>query len=45
MDFSPSPRAAVPDDAARAAYHLKWADRPAYDRMMREQAAKLEGKG
>jgi hypothetical protein len=32
----------VPDEPARQAYFLKWADRPAYDRMMREQAAKLE---
>ncbi len=32
----------VPDEAARFAYYLKWADRPAYDRMMREQAEKLE---
>ena len=32
----------VPDEAARFAYYLKWADRPAYDRMMRDQAEKLE---
>ena len=32
----------VPDEAARQAYFLKWADRPAYDAVMREQAAKLE---
>ncbi len=32
----------VPDDAARAAYHLKTTDRPAYDALMRSQAAKLE---
>ena len=32
----------VPDEAARLAYFLKWADRPAYDEMMREQAAKLD---
>jgi NAD(P)-dependent dehydrogenase (short-subunit alcohol dehydrogenase family) len=32
----------VPDDAARSAYELKQADRAAYDRMMRAQAAKLE---
>ena len=32
----------VPDEAARFAYFLKWADRPAYDKMMREQAEKLE---
>ena len=25
----------VPDEAARFAYYLKWADRPAYDQMMR----------
>ena len=31
----------VPDEAARFAYYLKWADRPAYDAMMRDQAAKL----
>jgi NAD(P)-dependent dehydrogenase (short-subunit alcohol dehydrogenase family) len=32
----------VPDEAARFAYYLKWHDRPAYDAMMRDQAAKLE---
>ena len=32
----------VPDEAARHAYLLKWADRPAYDAVMRDQAAKLE---
>jgi hypothetical protein len=32
----------VPDEAARQAYFLKWADRPAYDAVMRDQAAKLE---
>jgi NAD(P)-dependent dehydrogenase (short-subunit alcohol dehydrogenase family) len=32
----------VPDEAARFAYYLKWADRPAYDDMMRKQADKLE---
>jgi len=32
----------VPDEAARFAYYLKWADRPAYDDMMRKQAEKLE---
>ncbi len=32
----------VPDDAARFAYELKRDDRPAYDAMMRKQAAKLE---
>lgn len=32
----------VPDEAARFAYHLKWADRPAYDELMRKQAEKLE---
>ncbi|MFC7360491.1 SDR family NAD(P)-dependent oxidoreductase [Nocardioides astragali] len=31
----------VPDEPARQAYFLKWADRPAYDALMREQAAKL----
>ena len=29
----------VPDEAARQAYFLKWADRPAYDAVMRDQAA------
>ena len=32
----------VPDEAARQAYVLKWADRSAYDAIMREQATKLE---
>ena len=32
----------VPDEAARFAYSLKWADRPAYDEIMRRQAEKLE---
>ena len=32
----------LPDGAARQAYRLKWADRPAYDAVMRDQAAKLE---
>lgn len=32
----------VPDDAARAAWGLKQADRPGYDAVMRAQAAKLE---
>jgi NAD(P)-dependent dehydrogenase (short-subunit alcohol dehydrogenase family) len=32
----------VPDEPARQAYFLKWADRPAYDALMREQAAKLQ---
>jgi NAD(P)-dependent dehydrogenase (short-subunit alcohol dehydrogenase family) len=35
----------VPDDAARFAVDLKRDDRPAYDAMMRSQAAKLEGIG
>ena len=35
----------VPDEAARQAYLLKWADRGAYDALMREQAAKLEAAG
>ena len=29
----------VPDEAARTAYFMKWADRPAYDEVMRHQAA------
>lgn len=33
----------VPDPAARQAWGLKRADRPAYDAVMRAQAAKLEG--
>jgi hypothetical protein len=32
----------VPDEAARQAFFLKWADRPAYDAVMRDQAAKLQ---
>jgi NAD(P)-dependent dehydrogenase (short-subunit alcohol dehydrogenase family) len=32
----------VPDEPARQAYFLKWADRAAYDQVMRAQAAKLE---
>ena len=32
----------VPDEPARQACVLKWADRPAYDEVMRAQAAKLE---
>jgi len=32
----------VPDEAARQAYFLKWADRPAYDAVMRDQARKLQ---
>jgi NAD(P)-dependent dehydrogenase (short-subunit alcohol dehydrogenase family) len=35
----------LPDEAARAAYRLKTTDRPAYDAMMRAQAAKLEENG
>jgi NAD(P)-dependent dehydrogenase (short-subunit alcohol dehydrogenase family) len=31
----------LPDDAARAAYQLKLADRAAYDQVMRKQAARL----
>jgi hypothetical protein len=31
----------IPDDAARAAYSLKLADRAAYDAVMRKQAAHL----
>ncbi|PUA80254.1 SDR family NAD(P)-dependent oxidoreductase [Nocardioides currus] len=33
----------VPDEAARQAYFLKWADRAAYDDVMRAQARKLDG--
>lgn len=33
----------VPDEAARQAYSLKWADRAAYDDVMRHQAARLDG--
>lgn len=32
----------VPDEAARQAYFLKWADRAAYDDVMRHQAARLD---
>ena len=32
----------VPDEAARSAYDLKRTDRPAYDALLRSQAAKLE---
>ncbi|WP_310528870.1 SDR family NAD(P)-dependent oxidoreductase [Nocardioides sp.] len=32
----------VPDEAARRAYFLKWADRAAYDEVMRHQAARLD---
>ena len=32
----------VPDEAARQAYFLKWADRAAYDKVMRHQAARLD---
>jgi NAD(P)-dependent dehydrogenase (short-subunit alcohol dehydrogenase family) len=32
----------LPDEAARAAYHLKTTDRAAYDALMRAQAAKLD---
>lgn len=32
----------VPDEAARQAYFLKWADRSAYDDVMRQQARRLE---
>jgi NAD(P)-dependent dehydrogenase (short-subunit alcohol dehydrogenase family) len=35
----------LPDDAARAAYELKVADRPAYDEVMRKQAARLNAMG
>jgi hypothetical protein len=35
----------VPDEPARQAYFLKWADRPAYDAVMRDQAAKLRAAG
>ena len=31
----------LPDEAARAAYRLKLCDRPAYDQVMRRQAARL----
>jgi short-subunit dehydrogenase len=32
----------VPDEPARTAYLIKWADRAAYDAMMRKQALSLE---
>ncbi|CAM3542958.1 SDR family NAD(P)-dependent oxidoreductase [Nocardioides zeicaulis] len=32
----------VPDEPARQAFRLKWADRPGYDAVMRDQAAKLQ---
>lgn len=32
----------VPDEPARQAYFLKWADRTAYDQVMRDQARKLD---
>jgi hypothetical protein len=35
----------LPDDAARTAYQLKLADRPAYDAVMRKQAARLNAVG
>jgi len=35
----------LPDDAARAAYQLKLTDRPAYDLVMRRQAARLNAVG
>lgn len=35
----------LPDEAARAAYDLKLADRPAYDAVMRKQAARLNALG
>ncbi|WP_310961855.1 SDR family NAD(P)-dependent oxidoreductase [Nocardioides terrisoli] len=35
----------LPDEAARAAYRLKLTDRPAYDAVMRDQAARLEAYG
>jgi NAD(P)-dependent dehydrogenase (short-subunit alcohol dehydrogenase family) len=35
----------IPDDAARAAYDLKLNDRPAYDHVMRRQAARLNAMG
>ncbi len=35
----------VPDEAARTAYFLKWADRTGYDQLMRAQARKLDGAG
>lgn len=35
----------LPDEAARAAYGLKTTDRPAYDALMRKQAARLNAMG
>jgi NAD(P)-dependent dehydrogenase (short-subunit alcohol dehydrogenase family) len=35
----------LPDPAARAAYELKLADRPAYDQVMRKQASRLNAIG
>lgn len=35
----------VPDEAARQAFRLKWADRHGYDAVMRDQAAKLDALG
>ncbi len=35
----------IPDEAARAAYGLKLADRAAYDQVMRKQAARLNAMG
>jgi NAD(P)-dependent dehydrogenase (short-subunit alcohol dehydrogenase family) len=35
----------LPDDAARSAYRLKLDDRPAYDQVMRKQAARLNAMG
>lgn len=35
----------LPDPAARSAYELKLKDRPAYDRVMRKQAARLNAAG
>jgi NAD(P)-dependent dehydrogenase (short-subunit alcohol dehydrogenase family) len=35
----------LPDEAAKAAYDLKLTDRPAYDQMMRRQAARLNAMG
>lgn len=35
----------LPDEAARAAYELKLADRAAYDQLMRKQAARLHATG
>jgi NAD(P)-dependent dehydrogenase (short-subunit alcohol dehydrogenase family) len=35
----------LPDEAARAVYGLKVSDRPAYDVLMRKQAARLDAMG